>query len=169
MMTGAGWLPIARPRALSGPGRLWLKPSARDADIPGDTMTNDGAGMQILVVDDSRMMRNMVIRALKAVGYAEADIIEAGDGVEALELIASGNPDVVLCDWNMPRLNGIDVLKQLRAAGDDRPLVFVTSEGAPGIEEQALAAGAHSVIVKPFAPTIFATTLAELTAETRSA
>jgi two-component system chemotaxis response regulator CheY len=125
--------------------------------------------MQILVVDDSRMMRNMVIRAVKVAGYAEAEIVEGNDGVEALELIASGNPDVVLCDWNMPRLNGIDVLKQLRASGDQRPFVFVTSEGAPGIEEQALAAGAHSVIVKPFTPSMLATVLGELTAETASA
>ena len=125
--------------------------------------------MQILVVDDSRMMRNMVIRAVRSAGYDEAEIVEASDGVEALEVIRTANPDVVLCDWNMPRLDGIEVLKALRAAGDERAFVFVTSEGAPGIEEQALAAGAHSVIVKPFTPSVFATTLGELTARTATA
>jgi two-component system chemotaxis response regulator CheY len=124
--------------------------------------------MQILVVDDSRMMRNMVIRTVRAAGYETADILEAADGVEALEVIAAGNPDVVLCDWNMPRLDGIDVLRQLRAAGDKRPFVFVTSEGAPGIEETALAAGADGLIVKPFVAADFATTLGRF-AETASA
>lgn len=124
--------------------------------------------MQILVVDDSRMMRNMVIRTVRAAGYESADILEAADGVEALEVIASGNPDVVLCDWNMPRLDGIDVLRQLRASGDNRPFVFVTSEGAPGIEETAMAAGADALIVKPFVAGDFATTLGRLTADAAS-
>jgi two-component system chemotaxis response regulator CheY len=125
--------------------------------------------MQILVVDDSRMMRNMVIRAVKQAGYEDAEILEACDGVEALEVIAASGPDVVLCDWNMPRLNGIDVLKELRAAGDQRPFIFVTSEGAPGIEDTAREAGAHGLIVKPFGPADFATTLGRFSAETASA
>ena len=88
--------------------------------------------MQILVIDDSRTMRKLVLRTLRQAGFGGHDIIEAGDGIKSYEAIRDQGPDIVLCDWNMPRMSGIDLLRQLRSAGDQRPFGFVTSKGHSG-------------------------------------
>lgn len=94
-------------------------------------------------------MRKIVIRTLRQAGY-EWDVFEAGDGAEALTLVAAEQPDLVLSDWNMPELTGIDLLHALRAGGDDVPFGFVTSEGSPEMRAQAAEAGALFLIAKPF-------------------
>lgn len=115
--------------------------------------------MQILVVDDSRTMRMLVIRTLRQAGFGGHDIIEAGDGLEALELIRTSSPDIVLCDWNMPRMNGLELLRSLRRSGDARPFGFVTSEGTPAMREIADAEGASFIITKPFTADVFTSVL----------
>jgi two-component system chemotaxis response regulator CheY len=115
--------------------------------------------MQILVVDDSRTMRMLVTRTLRQAGFGGHDIVEAGDGVEALEVIRSVGADIVLCDWNMPRMNGLELLQALRGAGDQRPFGFVTSEGTPTMREVAEKEGAHFVITKPFTAEVFQSVL----------
>jgi len=106
--------------------------------------------MRILVVDDSRTMRMLVIRTLRQAGYGEHDIVEAGDGVEALETMARMSVDIVLCDWNMPRMSGIELLKAMRGAGDLRLFGFITTESSPSVRGQAEHEGASFVISKPF-------------------
>jgi two-component system, chemotaxis family, chemotaxis protein CheY len=106
--------------------------------------------MRILVVDDSRTMRMLVIRTLRQAGYGEHDIVEAGDGVEAMEAMARMTVDIVLCDWNMPRMSGIELLKAMRGAGDLRLFGFITSESSPVMRGQAEHEGASFVISKPF-------------------
>ena len=115
--------------------------------------------MQILVIDDSRTMRKLVLRTLRQAGFGGHDIIEAGDGVEGYEAIRDQGPDIVLCDWNMPRMSGIDLLRQLRSSGDQRPFGFVTSEGTPEMREIATKAGAQFLISKPFTAEIFSQVL----------
>ena len=110
--------------------------------------------IQVLVTDDSRVMRQIVIRTLRQAGY-DWDVREAADGAEALEAIRADEPDVVLSDWNMPNLNGIDLLRSLRAEGFATPFGFVTSEGSPEMRAQAEAAGALFLIAKPFTPEAF--------------
>ena len=110
--------------------------------------------IRVLVTDDSRVMRQIVIRTLRQAGY-EWDVREASDGVEALELIRADEPDVVLSDWNMPEMNGIDLLRRLRAEGFTTPFGFVTSEGSPEMRATAEAAGALFLIAKPFTPDVF--------------
>ena len=110
--------------------------------------------MLVLVADDSRVMRQIVIRTLRQAGY-DWDVREAADGAEALEAVRADEPDVVLSDWNMPNLNGIDLLRRLRAEGYATPFGFVTSEGSPEMRAQAEAAGALFLIAKPFTPEAF--------------
>ena len=106
--------------------------------------------MKILIADDSRVMRQIVVRTLRQAGFGDHDLIEASNGREAFEMTKSENPDLVLSDWNMPEMTGIEVLRQLRAAGNDVKFGFVTSESTPEMKDQADAAGALFFIVKPF-------------------
>jgi len=106
--------------------------------------------MKILVADDSRAMRMIVMRTLRQAGMGGHDIVEAEDGAQALEAVTSFQPDLILSDWNMPNMNGIDFLIALRSRGDQTPFCFVTSEGSPEMREQADRAGAWGLIAKPF-------------------
>jgi two-component system chemotaxis response regulator CheY len=111
--------------------------------------------VKILVTDDSRVMRQIVIRTLRQAGYDDHDIIQAGDGREALQLVGSEEPDLVLSDWNMPEMSGIECLEALRASGSQVPFGFVTSEGSPEMRAKAASAGALFLIAKPFTEETF--------------
>ncbi|MCW2581743.1 MAG: cheY [Klenkia sp.] len=111
--------------------------------------------MKILVVDDSRVMRQIVIRTLRQAGWDDVDVVEAVDGADALVKIAQESPDLVLSDWNMPEMTGIDCLRELRAHGSAVPFGFVTSEGSPEMRETAAEAGALFLIAKPFTADTF--------------
>ncbi|HLR93508.1 MAG TPA: response regulator [Jiangellaceae bacterium] len=115
--------------------------------------------LRVLVVDDSKVMRQIVIRTLRQAGYGEWTVIEASNGAEALELALAQQPDLVLSDWNMPEMTGIDLLRKLNASGADIPLGFVTSEGSTQMRELAAAEGALFLIAKPFTPDVFRTTI----------
>jgi two-component system, chemotaxis family, chemotaxis protein CheY len=108
--------------------------------------------MRLLVVDDSRVMRQIVVRTLRQAGYDGHEVVEAVDGVDALAKMGERAPDLVLSDWNMPNMTGIELLRALRGNGIDVPFGFVTSEGSDDMREVAQAAGAQFVIVKPFTP-----------------
>jgi len=111
--------------------------------------------MKILLVDDSKAMRMIVKRTLKQAGFDDLTIVEASDGTEAINVIEQESPDVVLSDWNMPEMNGIDLLRNLREAGNNITLGFVTSESSPETRQTAMEAGAAFVITKPFTPQSF--------------
>jgi two-component system, chemotaxis family, chemotaxis protein CheY len=106
--------------------------------------------VKILIADDSRVMRQIVVRTMRQAGFDDHELIEAVDGRQALDLAKSENPDLILSDWNMPELTGIEVLRQLRAAGSDVKFGFVTSECTPEMKQAAEAAGSLFFIVKPF-------------------
>ena len=118
--------------------------------------------MKILVVDDSKAMRMIVIRNLRQAGIGDATILEAENGLEALEVVGTDAPDLILSDWNMPELNGLDFLKSLRAGGDDTTFGFVTSESTPAMRDVAIAAGAAFVLAKPFSAGDFQAVLARV-------
>ncbi|MFC6154132.1 response regulator [Nocardioides yefusunii] len=111
--------------------------------------------MKILVVDDSRVMRQIVIRTLRQAGYGGHDVVEAENGVQCIDMVATEKPDLVLSDWNMPEMNGIDALATLRASGQSVPFGFVTSEGSDEMRARAAAHGALFLIAKPFTPELF--------------
>lgn len=111
--------------------------------------------MKILVADDSRVMRQIVIRTLRQAGFGGHDVVEAENGRIAMEAVLADAPDLVLSDWNMPEMNGIDCLVGLRAAGCAVPFGFVTSEGSDDMRARAAAAGALFLIAKPFTAETF--------------
>jgi two-component system, chemotaxis family, chemotaxis protein CheY len=104
---------------------------------------------KILVVDDSSTVRQQVSLALQQKDYA---VVEAGDGVEGLQMLDKGGIAMVICDVNMPRMSGLDMLENMKR--DPRyqtiPIVMLTTEGHPGLVERAKKAGAKGWIVKPF-------------------
>ena len=112
--------------------------------------------MKILVADDSRVMRQIVIRTLRQAGYDDHDVVEAEDGADALAKVSSEQPDLVLSDWNMPNMTGIEFLQAMRASGCAVPFGFVTSEGSAEMREKAANAGALFLIAKPFTADTFA-------------
>lgn len=106
--------------------------------------------MRILVVDDSKAMRMIVARTLRQAGYDGHQLEEASNGAEALATIRSSPPDLVLCDWNMPEMSGIELLSTLTAEGRQLQFGFVTSEGTDEMRVRAKEAGALFLIAKPF-------------------
>ena len=109
--------------------------------------------MKILVVDDSKAMRAIVKRALSGLDrVAGATIVEAADGKEALGVVQAESPDLVLSDWNMPEMTGIEFLQALNEAGLTPVFGFVTSESTPEMRELAKAHGARFLVSKPFTP-----------------
>jgi two-component system, chemotaxis family, chemotaxis protein CheY len=111
--------------------------------------------MRILVADDSRAMRMIVVRTLRQAGFSGHDIVEAENGRQALEMIANQVPDLILSDWNMPEMTGIDLLRSLRSKGLNIPFCFVTSEGSEEMREVASQNGALGLIAKPFTAEVF--------------
>lgn len=111
--------------------------------------------MNILIVDDSKTMRMMIARTLKKAGFDGHSISQAGNGVEALKVIEDANPDVVLCDWNMPEMNGIELLRKLREDGNRVKFGFVTTETTNDVREMADELGVSFFITKPFTPEKF--------------
>lgn len=106
-----------------------------------------------LVIDDSRVMRNMVMQALQRTGLAEFTFSEAGDGEEALETFDFQSAEMIFVDWNMPKLTGVEFVRKVRAKGNTShiPIIMVTSERSVGKVQEALdSAGADAFITKPF-------------------
>ncbi|MBM9459820.1 response regulator transcription factor [Nocardioides sp. zg-536] len=103
---------------------------------------------RVLVVDDDRAVRESLRRSLEFNGY---DVLLAGDGAEALTSIAALAPDVVVMDVMMPKLDGLEATRALRAAGNDVPVIVLTARDAVGDRVEGLDAGADDYLTKPFA------------------
>lgn len=108
--------------------------------------------MNILLVDDSKTMRNIQKKSLSVLG-AEVQFAEAGDGVEALGVIAGGTKfAVMLIDWNMPNMDGLTLVKKIRETDKTTPLIMATTEAEKTRVIDALKAGVNNYIIKPFTP-----------------
>ena len=107
------------------------------------------ANMKILVVDDFQVMRKVVITCLEQLEFT--NVVEATDGLEALEKLKSGTFGLVITDWEMPNLSGIELLKAIRADGQLQkiPVLMVTAEGLKENIIEAIRAGVNNYIVKP--------------------
>ena len=103
---------------------------------------------KVLVVDDSGTMRKIILRSLNALGVT--DVVEAGDGSDGLELFKQHQFDIVLTDWNMPRMTGLELLKAIRATGSTVPVILITTEAEKGRVLEAVQAGVSDYLVKPF-------------------
>lgn len=106
--------------------------------------------MRILVVDDFQTMRRIIINLLRQLGFS--NVVEAADGALALQKVKDDNIDLVISDWNMPNMTGLDFLKELRASEEYKalPFIMVTAEGKKENVIAAVQAGVNNYIVKPF-------------------
>lgn len=104
--------------------------------------------MKALVVDDSSTMRRILINTLSDGGITE--VVQAMNGQEAVDAVASQPFDIVLMDWNMPVMTGIDALKEMRARGFQVPVIMVTTEAEKSRVLEALKSGASNYVIKPF-------------------
>ena len=108
----------------------------------------------ILVVDDSAMMRKIILRTLKMAELEFDQTLEAGDGLEALTALRANQVHLIMCDINMPNMSGIELLEKIKEEGlaPGVPIVMVTTEGSEPQVRQAILAGARGYIRKPFTP-----------------
>jgi two-component system chemotaxis response regulator CheY len=108
--------------------------------------------IRTLIVDDSSVMRKIVERALRQAGLESLVVYEAGSGSEGLELLKIQPVDLILSDINMPAMDGLEFLRQLRAQNlaPGVPVVMITTESSMEFVQQAIQAGAQSYIRKPF-------------------
>ncbi len=108
--------------------------------------------MKILIVDDSRAMRRIIQRTLRQAGFTGLAILEAENGAEALAIVLDSRPDLILSDWHMPRMSGLEFKRALNEAGIGIPFGFVTSENTHEMRQLAEEAGADFLLAKPFTP-----------------
>jgi two-component system, chemotaxis family, chemotaxis protein CheY len=104
---------------------------------------------RILIVDDSPSVRRIVALTLRGAGY---DVTEAGDGQDALDRVAAGRFDAILTDQNMPRMDGLTFIREVRKRPDVQgvPIVFLSTESEGALKDSARAAGATGWMTKPF-------------------
>jgi two-component system chemotaxis response regulator CheY len=109
-------------------------------------------GITALIVDDSSVMRKIVERSLRQAGITLARVLEAGNGAEALAVLADNRVDLILCDINMPVMDGLEFVKTLPTVPNAKnvPVVMITTEGSEAHVVQALSSGARGYIRKPF-------------------
>ncbi|MEM6477037.1 MAG: response regulator [Pseudomonadota bacterium] len=107
------------------------------------------AAKTCLIVDDSRVIRKIASKIAKSLGY---NAVEAQDGIEALARCRTAMPELVLTDWNMPEMDGLEFVRQLRAIPTAKApvIVFCTSKNKPADVHAGIQAGADDYIVKPF-------------------
>jgi two-component system, chemotaxis family, chemotaxis protein CheY len=110
--------------------------------------------LRMLIVDDSSVMRKIVGRALQQGGVSIGEILEAGNGREALEILQHEKVNLILSDINMPVMDGLELVRRLQDVENakDVPIVMITTEGSESHVMQAISCGARAYIRKPFTP-----------------
>ena len=106
----------------------------------------------IITVDDSSTMRRIIKNTLQRLGFSS--ILEAGNGIEALEVMAKNKIDMIVTDWNMPEMDGLTFVKTVRQKeqSKDTPILMITTEAAKEDILTALRSGVNNYVVKPFTP-----------------
>jgi two-component system, chemotaxis family, chemotaxis protein CheY len=108
--------------------------------------------IRALIVDDSSVMRKIVERSLRQAGIDLSEVFQAGNGAEALVVLQTNVVDLILCDINMPVMDGLEFVKQLAGVANAKgvPVVMITTEGSEAHVVQAISCGARGYIRKPF-------------------
>ncbi len=113
--------------------------------------------MKILIVDDSSTMRRIIGNVVMQLGFSRDDFDEAEDGVKAWKILSESQYDIILTDWNMPNMNGLQLVQKIRGESTTHkavPIIMITTEGGKGEVITALKAGVNNYIVKPFSAEI---------------
>ncbi len=108
--------------------------------------------MKILIVDDSKTMRTLIKRTLRMAGYGDHETVEAENGAAALAILDKLTPDLILSDWNMPEMSGLELLQALKEQGSSINRGFVTTEATAQMRGLAAKEGARFLVTKPFTP-----------------
>ncbi len=106
--------------------------------------------MRVMLIDDSKTMRNIQKSILGQLGYTEIE--EACDGQDALSKVGAFGPDLILVDWNMPNMDGLTFVKTYRQQDKTTPMIMVTTEAEKSRVIEAIKAGVNNYVVKPFTP-----------------
>jgi two-component system chemotaxis response regulator CheY len=116
---------------------------------------------KILIVDDSESVRMIARIALREQGY---EVVEAGNGVEALKQLDAERVNLVISDVNMPEMDGITLLKQIKASAKHKfmPIIMLTTEAGQDKKDEGRAAGAKAWITKPFQPNVLIAAVSKL-------
>jgi two-component system, chemotaxis family, chemotaxis protein CheY len=111
-------------------------------------------GYNILIVDDSSVMRKIIRRNVRLTGVQMNQEFEAGDGLEALNVLTHHPVDLIFSDVNMPNMDGVSFVKQVRTKSDNEhvKIIMISTEASLDIVNEAISAGANDYIVKPFTP-----------------
>ena len=123
--------------------------------------------MRILLIDDSKTMRNIQKSVLTQLGYTEIE--EACDGVDALSKVGAFQPELILVDWNMPNMDGLTFVKTFRQANKTIPMIMVTTEAEKSRVIEAIKAGVNNYVVKPFTPDLLGQRINETLAKMQQA
>jgi len=123
--------------------------------------------MRIMLVDDSKTMRNIQRSVLTQLGYSEID--EARDGQDALSKVVAFKPELILLDWNMPNMDGLTFLQVFRAKGFKTPVIMVTTEAEKRNIIAAIKAGVNNYVIKPFTPDVLKQRIEETLAKCKAA
>jgi two-component system chemotaxis response regulator CheY len=115
--------------------------------------------MKILLIDDSRTMRNIQKSVLTQLGYTQVE--EACDGQDALSKVKAYAPDLILCDWNMPNMDGLTFVKAFRTQNKSVPVIMVTTESEKSRVIEAIKAGVNNYVIKPFTPDLLSQRISE--------
>jgi len=116
--------------------------------------------MKALVADDSELVRRHYREYLDELGFTE--VVETGDGFEAMTILKGFEPDVVFLDWNMPNMTGLQFLKKVRPIHPDLPIIMVTAQGNERLVMNAIKAGVSDYVLKPFTAKVLAERLNNL-------
>ncbi len=119
--------------------------------------------MRILLVDDSKTMRNIQKAVLAQLGHTE--VLEACDGQDALSKAPAFRPDLMLVDWNMPNMDGLTFVKAWRTSNKTTPIIMVTTEAEKSRVIEAIKAGVNNYVVKPFTPDLLSQRIQETLAK----
>lgn len=131
-----------------------------------DSMS-DPPPLRVMLVDDSKTMRSVQRTMLTQLGIE--DVEEAGDGQDALSKIGAFRPDLVLVDWNMPIMDGLQFVRQARSRGYAMPIIMVTTESEKSKVISAIRAGVDNYVVKPFTAEVLSARIEETMRKTRAA
>jgi two-component system chemotaxis response regulator CheY len=123
--------------------------------------------MKILLVDDSKTMRNIQKSVLAQLGHTQVE--EACDGQDALSKVVACKPDLMLVDWNMPNMDGLTFVKTIRQTNKVTPIIMVTTEAEKARVIEAIKAGVNNYVVKPFTPDLLSQRINETLAKCQAA